>query len=193
MAHHALLARRGLQIGMPCEKLGNLRFDGLGQQRTRAAAQDLREGIGEGPWLGELDDVTVGRGVSLLHWRSGGVEHHHDTPPYPFMPSPTSANSSDQRPRPHLALRGRSLFRATWRCRRTRSFWVRLNSLARTRCYLRVDLQQIVARVLCLLAEFGSPLSSFEAPVLGGVGLRLSDEHQGCGEYGPHEYLPLDL
>ena len=44
MAHHALLARRGLQIGMLGEKLGNLRLDGLGQQRTRAAAQDLGEG-----------------------------------------------------------------------------------------------------------------------------------------------------
>jgi hypothetical protein len=28
-------------------------------------------------------------------WRSGGVERPHDTPPYPFMPSPTSAYSSD--------------------------------------------------------------------------------------------------
>src|SRR6202023_448137 len=38
---------------------------------------------------------SVGHGVSLLCWRSGGVEHPHDTPPYPFMPSPTSAHSSD--------------------------------------------------------------------------------------------------
>src|SRR5437660_10224341 len=35
-----------------------------------------------------------GHGVSLLWWRSGGVEHPHDTPPYPFMLSPTSAHSS---------------------------------------------------------------------------------------------------
>ena len=52
VAHHALLARRGLQIGMLCEKPRNLRFNRLGQQRTRAAAQDLGEGIGKGPWLG---------------------------------------------------------------------------------------------------------------------------------------------
>src|SRR6516165_6066448 len=95
VAHDALLARLGLEIGVLCEKLSNLRFDGLGQQRTRAAAQDLGEGIGKGPWLGELDDVTVRHGVSLLHWRSGGVEHHHDTPPYPVTPSPTSGHSSD--------------------------------------------------------------------------------------------------
>src|SRR3984893_5558795 len=94
VAHDALLARLGLEIGMLCEKLSNLRFDGLGQQRTRAAAQDLCEGISKGPWLGELDDVTFQHGVSLLYWRSGGVEHHHDTPPYPVTPSPTSGHSS---------------------------------------------------------------------------------------------------
>ena len=44
VAHDALLARLGLEIGVLCEKLSNLRFDGLGQQRTRAAAQDLCEG-----------------------------------------------------------------------------------------------------------------------------------------------------
>src|SRR5207247_1771731 len=103
VAHDAPLARLGLEIGMLCEKLSNLRFDRLGQQRTRAAAQDLCKGIGEGPWLGELDDVTVRHGVSLLHWRSGGVEHHHDTPPYPVTPSPTSGHSSDDSRDDHRA------------------------------------------------------------------------------------------
>src|ERR1700758_1000814 len=96
MAYHALMARLGLEIRMLCEKLCNLRLNRLGQQRTRAAAQDLCQGVGEDPWLGELDDVIVEHGVSLLHWRSGGVEHHHDTPPYPVSPSPTSAHSSDR-------------------------------------------------------------------------------------------------
>src|SRR3984893_7604790 len=105
VAHDALLARLGLEIGMLCEKLSNLRFDGLSQQRTRAAAQDLREGIGKGPWLGGLDDVSLGHGVSLLHWRSGGVEHHHDTPPYPITPSPTSGHSSKTEPACHSGLR----------------------------------------------------------------------------------------
>src|SRR6516165_9505492 len=94
MTHHALMARLGLEIRMLCEKLSNLRLDRLSQQRTRAAAQDLCQGVGEDPWLGELDDVIVGHGVSLLHWRSGGVEHHHDTPPYPVSPSPTSGHNS---------------------------------------------------------------------------------------------------
>src|SRR5215467_12909810 len=101
MAYHPLMARLGLEIRMLFEKLSNLRLDRLGQQRTRAAAQDLCQGVGEDPWLGELDDVTVGHGVSLLHWRSGGVEHHHDTPPYSVTPSPTSGHSSGrQRPGP---------------------------------------------------------------------------------------------
>ena len=54
MAHHALLARLGLEISMLCEKLSNLRLDRLGQQRTRAAAQDLGQGIGEGPCWASL-------------------------------------------------------------------------------------------------------------------------------------------
>ena len=29
-----------------------------------------------------------------LRWRSGGVKHPHDTPPYPLMPSPTFDHSS---------------------------------------------------------------------------------------------------
>src|SRR3954464_5788526 len=41
-----------------------------------------------------FENVSVDHGVSLLRWRSGGVEHPHDTPPYPFMPSPTFAHSS---------------------------------------------------------------------------------------------------
>src|SRR5215471_3052915 len=101
MAHHALMARLGLEIRMLCEKLTNLRLDRLGQQRTRAAAQDLSQGIGEDPWLGQLDNVIVGHGVSLLHWRSGGVEHHHDTPPYSVTPSPTSGHSSGRGVKKH--------------------------------------------------------------------------------------------
>ncbi len=41
VAHDAVKAGLGLQIGMLCQKLGDLRLNGLGQQRTRAAAQDL--------------------------------------------------------------------------------------------------------------------------------------------------------
>jgi len=35
---------------------------------------------------GELENVSVGLGVSLLQWRNGGFGTPHDTPPYPLMP-----------------------------------------------------------------------------------------------------------
>jgi hypothetical protein len=54
VADDALLARLGLEIGMLCEKLSNLRLDRLGQQRTRAAAQDLDQGISEAPGWASL-------------------------------------------------------------------------------------------------------------------------------------------
>src|SRR5438445_7735979 len=41
-----------------------------------------------------MDDVIVGHGISLLRWRSGGVKHPHDMPPFRFAPSPTSGDSS---------------------------------------------------------------------------------------------------
>src|ERR1019366_3868426 len=94
VTHHAPAARLGLEIAMSVQKVSDLRLDRLRQQGACPTAQNLGERIDEGPWLRELDDVIVGHGVSLLQWRSGGVEHPHDTPPYPFMPSPTSAHSS---------------------------------------------------------------------------------------------------
>src|SRR2546428_12447846 len=57
-------------------------------------AQNLGQRIGKTSWMGEPENVSVGHGVSLLQWRNGGVEHPHDTPPYPFMPSPTFVHSS---------------------------------------------------------------------------------------------------
>ena len=45
-------------------------------------------------WLNQFDDVIVGHGISLLRWRSGGVEHPHDMPPSRFTPSPTLGHSS---------------------------------------------------------------------------------------------------
>src|SRR6476660_1518797 len=51
--------------------------------------------------------------VSVMAYHSfggevGGFEHSHDTPPYPFMPSPTFAHSSDQaeaKPQPYSRCR----------------------------------------------------------------------------------------
>src|SRR5271167_4436148 len=94
MTHNALVTRLGLEIGISSQEVSDFRLDGLREQGPCPVAQNLSERIAEGPWLSQLDDVSVGHGVSLLWWRSGGVEHPHDTPPYPFMPSPTSAHSS---------------------------------------------------------------------------------------------------
>src|SRR5262249_4775041 len=62
--------------------------------RPRPVAQNLGQRIGKSSWLRELQNISLSHGVSLLCWRSGGVEHLHDTPPYPFTPSPTFAHSS---------------------------------------------------------------------------------------------------
>src|SRR5712664_4694515 len=94
VAHQPLMAISGQLGGMIAEKGCNFRLHGLRQQRSRAVAQHLGQRVGKRPWLGELDHIILGHGVSLLRWRSGGVEHPHDTPPYPFTPSPTSAHNS---------------------------------------------------------------------------------------------------
>jgi len=92
--NQALPAVIGALVGMFPKKAGYFGFNSLSKQRSRAVAQNVGQSIGESPWLNHSKNVSVGHGVSLLRWRSGGVKHPHDTPPYPFMPSPTFANSS---------------------------------------------------------------------------------------------------
>src|SRR4051812_5404443 len=94
MAHQPLAAVFGVLVSVAGKEGGDLRLDGLRQQRPRARAQNFGERVGELCWLDQLDDIILGHGVSLLCWRSGGLEHPHDTPPYPLTPSPTSAHSS---------------------------------------------------------------------------------------------------
>jgi hypothetical protein len=94
VAHQPLAAVVGQLVGMQAEQGGDLGLDRLRQQRSRAVAQHLGQRIGKSSWLGELENVSVGHGVSLLRWRSGGFEHPHDTPPHLLMPSPTFAHSS---------------------------------------------------------------------------------------------------
>ena len=94
VAHDALVAVRGLQIGMLAEKVCNLGLYRLGKQGTRPIAQDFGELILDVSWLNQLDDVIFRHGISLLRWRSGGVKHPHDMPPFRFPPSPTFSDSS---------------------------------------------------------------------------------------------------
>jgi hypothetical protein len=94
VAYQSPAAIIGELIGMAAEQARNLGLDRLRQKRSRAVAQNLGQRIAKSSWLRELENISVGHGVSLLCWRSGGVEHPHDTPPYPFTPSPTFAHSS---------------------------------------------------------------------------------------------------
>src|SRR4051812_4145145 len=94
MAHQPLAAILGVRVGVAAEEGCDLRLDGLRQQGSGALAQNFGERIGELCWLDQLDDSILDHGISLLRWRSGGLEHPHDTPPHPLTPSPTSAHTS---------------------------------------------------------------------------------------------------
>jgi hypothetical protein len=98
VAHQPPAAIIGELVGMAAEQARNLGLHGLRQKRSRAVAQNLSQRIAKSSWLRELENISLGHGVSLLCWRSGGIEHPHDTPPYPFTPSPTFAHSSCKSP-----------------------------------------------------------------------------------------------
>src|SRR3954470_19740711 len=76
------------------EKFGHFCLNRLRQQGTRSIAQHLGEQVAERPWLKQLDDVSIGHGVSLLCWRSGGSNTPTIRRLLPVRPSPTSAHSS---------------------------------------------------------------------------------------------------
>src|SRR5262249_30582502 len=98
VAHQPPPAIIGKLVGMAAEQARNLGLNRLRQKRSRAVAQNLGQRIGKSSWLRELENISLSHGVSLLRWRSGGLEHPHDTPPYPFTPSPTFAHSSGTAP-----------------------------------------------------------------------------------------------
>src|SRR5579872_451294 len=96
---------------MLAEKVRDLGLDRIGKQGTSPIAQNFCELIVEDSWLNQLGDVIIEHGISLLRWRSGGVKHPHDMPPFPFPPSPTFGDSSfiklhanEQRPNERIAL-----------------------------------------------------------------------------------------
>src|SRR4051794_16721740 len=78
VTNHAAQAGGGLQIHMLGKEFGHLGLNRLRQQGARSVTQHLGERVGERSWLKQLDEVTIGHGVSLLCWRSGGS----DTPRY---------------------------------------------------------------------------------------------------------------
>jgi hypothetical protein len=66
------------------------RLCGWSQQGARAVPEHLSDLIVKG----QLEHVIVGHGISLLHWRSGGVKHPQDVAPFRFAPSPTFSDCS---------------------------------------------------------------------------------------------------
>ena len=83
VAHQPLSAVVGELVGMAVEQGCNLGFHRLRKQRSRAVAQNFGQRIGKCPWLGKLENVTIGHGVLLLRWRSGSLR----TPPrYAALP-----------------------------------------------------------------------------------------------------------
>src|SRR5262245_63755754 len=94
VTHNAAVALASLQISISVEEIHNLGLDRMRKQSMRSIAQDFGELIGECSWLNQFRDGIVRHGISLLQWRSGGVKHPHDMPPYRFTPSPTFGHSS---------------------------------------------------------------------------------------------------
>jgi len=84
-APNVLAAFRGLEIGMPGEKIRDIGLYGLSQQRACARLQDFGELSVKASWLNQFGHVIVGRGISLLGWRSGGFMHAHDMPRFPIL------------------------------------------------------------------------------------------------------------
>src|SRR3954451_16497577 len=76
------------------EKFGHFCLNRLRQQGTRSVAQHLGERVSKRPWLKQLDDGSIGHGVSLLCWRSGGANTPTIRRLLPLSPSPTFGDSS---------------------------------------------------------------------------------------------------
>jgi hypothetical protein len=72
--HQPPVAVFGQFIGMRFENTRDLSFDGLGEQGLCALPQHLGQRITNLFWLSQLDDIILGHGVSLLRWRSGGLD-----------------------------------------------------------------------------------------------------------------------
>ncbi len=73
VAHQPLAAVLGLECRHDWpSKAATSASTACASKRSRAVAQNLGQRIGKSPWLGELENVSFGHGVSLLRWRSGG-------------------------------------------------------------------------------------------------------------------------
>ncbi len=62
MPNQALPAVIGALVGMFPKRAGYFGFNSLSKQRSRAVAQNIGQSIGEGPWLNQSKNVSVGHG-----------------------------------------------------------------------------------------------------------------------------------
>jgi hypothetical protein len=71
VAHQTSAAIIGYLVGMSLEQSRYLGFDRLCEKRARTITQHLAQRIGKSSWLGELENVSVGHGVSSFdgEWR----------------------------------------------------------------------------------------------------------------------------
>jgi hypothetical protein len=71
VAHEPLAAIIGQLVDMVAEQGRNLGLDGMRQQRSCAVAQNLGQWVGKSSWLAELENISVGHGVSSFDgkWR----------------------------------------------------------------------------------------------------------------------------
>src|SRR5215469_5041259 len=67
-------------------------FEVAGRDSLQVEDRDQHLKALRSPRISRQDRWRVSDALAIA--RSGGVEHHHDTPPYPVSPSPTSGHSS---------------------------------------------------------------------------------------------------
>jgi hypothetical protein len=67
MANQPLLAFLCQKAGMPAKEIRNLGLDGIGQKLPRTTAQNFTQWILKCTWLGELNDIILGHGVSSFN------------------------------------------------------------------------------------------------------------------------------
>jgi hypothetical protein len=93
MTHHAPLARLVLQIGMlAINSATSASTAWVSSARAPPRSTPVRESVNTSGWASLMTLLSDSAYPSFI----GEVEalkHHHDTPPYPVSPSPTSGHS----------------------------------------------------------------------------------------------------
>jgi hypothetical protein len=81
-AYQPPVAILGQLVGVRFKKTRDFGFDSLGEEAPCALPQHRGQRIAKLFWPSQFDNIILGQGVSLLRWRSGGLDT--PTPPVPF-------------------------------------------------------------------------------------------------------------